>query len=104
MDAQMKKGVLDALVLAVLKEGDSYGYQLSERVSGIMQVSETALYPVLRRLEAQELLATYSEEYQGRLRKYYRLTQRGREKLREYAAALSELGRVIAEIVKGEQL
>ncbi|MBN2352664.1 MAG: helix-turn-helix transcriptional regulator [Spirochaetales bacterium] len=103
MDAQMKKGVLDALVLTVLKEGDSYGYQLSERVAGIMEVSETALYPVLRRLEAQAMLETYSEEYQGRLRKYYRLTKRGREKLHEYAAGLSDLARVIAVIIKGEK-
>jgi len=103
MDAQMKKGVLDALVLAALKTGDSYGYQLSERVAGIIEVSETALYPVLRRLEAQELLETYSEEYQGRLRKYYRLTGRGRDKLRAYAAELEELARVIDVIVKGEK-
>ncbi len=101
MDPQMKKGVLDALVLAILKEGDTYGYQLSERVSGIMKVAETALYPVLRRLEAQELLSTYSEEHNGRLRKYYRITKAGREKLGEYIGELSELERIIRTITKG---
>ncbi len=101
MDAQMKKGVLDALVLAILKDGDTYGYQLSERVSGIMEVAETALYPVLRRLEAQELLLTYSEEHNGRLRKYYRITKAGREKLGEYIGELSELERIIRTITKG---
>ena len=101
MDPQMKKGVLDALVLAILKDGDTYGYQLSERVSGIMVVAETALYPVLRRLEAQEMLSTYSEEHSGRLRKYYRITKKGREKLSEYIGELSELERIIRTIIKG---
>jgi len=97
----MKKGVLDALVLAILKDGDTYGYSLSERVSGIMEVAETALYPVLRRLEAQEMLSTYSEEHNGRLRRYYSITKKGRAKLREYAEELSELERVIRTITKG---
>ncbi len=97
----MKKGVLDPLVLAILKEGDTYGYQLSERVSGILEVAETALYPVLRRLEAQEMLSTYSEEHNGRLRKYYHLTKQGRAKLLEYVAELSELQRIIRTITEG---
>jgi PadR family transcriptional regulator PadR len=101
VDPQMKKGVLDALVLAILKDGDTYGYQLSERVSGIMVVAETALYPVLRRLEAQEMLSTYSEEHNGRLRKYYRIMKKGREKLTEYIEELSELERIIRMITKG---
>ncbi len=103
MDPQMKKGVLDPLVLAILKEGDTYGYQLSERVSGILEVAETALYPVLRRLEAQEMLATYSEEHNGRLRKYYRITKKGREKLHEYVEELSDLERIIRTITKGDE-
>ncbi len=101
LDPQMKKGVLDALVLAILKEGDTYGYRLSERVSGIMKVAETALYPVLRRLEAQEMLSTYSEEHNGRLRKYYHITKEGRKKLPEYVEELCELERVIRTITKG---
>ena len=100
MDPQMKKGVLDPLVLAILKEGDTYGYKLSEQVSGIMHVAETALYPVLRRLEAQEMLSTYSEQHNGRLRKYYRITEMGLAKLREYIDELSELERIIRTITK----
>ena len=99
----MKKGVLDPLVLAILKDGDTYGYQLSERVSRIMEVAETALYPVLRRLESQEMLATYSEEHSGRLRKYYRITKKGRDKLHEYVGELSELERIIRTITKGDE-
>jgi PadR family transcriptional regulator PadR len=99
----MKKGVLDALVLAILKDGDTYGYQLAERVSGIMEVAETALYPVLRRLEAQEMFSTYSEEHNGRLRKYYSITKKGREKLHESIKELSELERIIRTIAKGDE-
>lgn len=101
MDPQLKKGILDALVLSILSQGDTYGYQLSERVAGIVDVAETALYPVLRRLEAQGWLGTYSVEHNGRLRKYYRITEEGRAKLREYVADLAELEWVIGMIVKG---
>ena len=101
MDPQLKKGILDALVLAVLKEGDTYGYQLSERIAGIVDVAETALYPVLRRLEAQGWLGTYTVEHNGRLRKYYHLTGAGREKLRKYVKELAELERIIRIIAKG---
>ena len=101
MDAQLKKGILEPLVLAVIGEGETYGYELSERVGAIVEVSETALYPVLRRLEAQAYLATRTEEHSGRLRRYYALTSEGRERLAVYAKELSELERVIAVVTKG---
>lgn len=101
MDPQMKKGILDALVLTILKDEDTYGYQLSEKVSQIIEVAETALYPVLRRLETQGLLHTYSVEHSGRLRKYYSITTTGLEKLHDYVRELSELERVIGTITKG---
>lgn len=101
MDPQMKKGMLDALVLAILKDGDTYGYELSERVAGIVDVAQTALYPVLRRLEAQGMLETYSVEHNGRLRRYYRITEKGREKWRENVGELSELQKIIDTIMKG---
>jgi len=101
MDPQMKKGVLEALVLAILKEGETYGYELSERVSGIMEVAQTALYPVLRRLEAQGMLETYSIAHNGRLRRYYRITKKGRDRWRENLRQLSELQAMIDTIMKG---
>ena len=97
----MKKGVLEALVLAILKEGDTYGYELSERVAGIVEVAQTALYPVLRRLEAQGMLEMYSVAHNGRLRRYYRITKKGRDKWRENIRELSELQAMIDAIVKG---
>lgn len=101
MHPQMKKGMLDPLVLSILRDGDTYGYELSERVAGIVDVAQTALYPVLRRLEAQGLLETYSVEHNGRLRRYYRITKKGREKWRENVGELSELQRIIDAITKG---
>lgn len=103
MDPQLKKGVLEALVLALLRDGDTYGYRLSEQVAGIVDVAVTALYPVLRRLESQGMLATYTVEHSGRLRKYYRITRKGREKWRENVRELSHLERIIETIVKGDK-
>ncbi len=101
MDPQMKKGVLEPLVLAILKQGDAYGYQLSERVANIVDLAETALYPVLRRLQAQGMLETYAVEHNGRLRKYYRITESGRKRWRGYVEELSALERIIRMVKTG---
>jgi PadR family transcriptional regulator PadR len=101
MDPQIKKGILDTIVLAILKNDDTYGYKLSEQIASVIDVAETALYPVLRRLEAQGFLETYSLEHGGRLRKYYHITKSGLDKLKENARELLELERVIAWIKKG---
>jgi PadR family transcriptional regulator PadR len=103
MDPQLKKGILDALVLSILRSGDTYGYELSENVSRIIDVAETALYPVLRRLESQQLLETYVVEHNGRLRRYYSITKRGKGKWNEYVRELSELRQVIARITEGAE-
>ncbi|MCL2031539.1 MAG: PadR family transcriptional regulator [Oscillospiraceae bacterium] len=81
MDAQIKRGLLDACVLAVLSRGESYGYKITQDTSGVMAISESTLYPILRRLEQQGCLSTRSQEHGGRLRKYYRLTGPGMERL-----------------------
>ncbi|HOV62454.1 MAG TPA: PadR family transcriptional regulator [Spirochaetia bacterium] len=101
MDAQMKKGLLDACVLSILSREDTYGYKLTQEVSKIMDTSESALYPVLRRLESQGLLETYSREYSGRLRKYYRITAAGITRLSEYTPDLKHLKEVIDYIIGG---
>ncbi len=102
MDAQMKKGLLDACVLRILTEGDTYGYKLTQEVTGLMDVSESSLYPVLRRLEAQGLLETYSAEHSGRLRRYYRITEAGVRRLIEYRSELDELKRIIDFVIGGD--
>lgn len=103
MDAQMKKGLLDACVLHILMEGDTYGYKLTQEISGLMDTSESALYPVLRRLEAQGCLETYSAEHSGRLRRYYRITTAGVVRLNEYKEELLEQKKIINFIVGGEE-
>lgn len=77
MDAQMKRGFLEVCVLASLKGQDSYGYQIIKDVPRILQITESTLYPLLKRLEASGFLRVYSVEHNGRLRKYYRITDEG---------------------------
>lgn len=102
MDAQMKKGLLDACVLYILKKEDTYGYKLTQEITGILDTSESALYPVLRRLESQGFLETYSAEYSGRLRKYYRITAKGITRLNEIRNELKELKDLIELIIGGD--
>lgn len=83
MDSQLRRGILEACVLAVLEKGESYGYQLVKDISAFIEITESTLYPILKRLEQTELLVVYSKEYNGRLRKYYSITDKGREKITE---------------------
>jgi len=103
VDAQMKKGLLDVCVLFVLKREDTHGYKLTQEMTELLETSESALYPVLRRLESQGLLETYSKEYSGRLRKYYRITAEGISRLNEYIEELKDLKRVLDLIIGGEK-
>ena len=74
MDMQLKKGLLDVCVLAAIQKEDSYGYQIIKDMKPFIEISESTLYPILRRLEASDLLSVYTREYNGRLRKYYHIT------------------------------
>ena len=74
MDAQLKRGLLDACVLTVLNRGESYGYRLARDVGEIIEASEPTLYPIVRRLESGGLGTVRAAEYNGRLRRYYRIT------------------------------
>lgn len=84
MDSQMKKGLLEYCVLAVLSRGESYGYQIIKDVSACVQISESTLYPILRRLEKEAYLETHSVAHNGRLRKYYRITAAGKQAIRDF--------------------
>ena len=93
MDMQLKRGLLDVCVLAAIKNEESYGYRIIKDVAPFNEISESTLYPILRRLEAGELLTVRSAEHNGRLRKYYRITDAGRARLAEFA---SEWGEIMA--------
>jgi PadR family transcriptional regulator, regulatory protein PadR len=81
MDSQQKKGLLELMVLASLKYDDSYGYAIMQDIAEIMDISESTLYPILRRLEKQDLLETYQTTYNSRIRKYYKITREGLDRL-----------------------
>lgn len=81
MTFQLGSSLLDACVLAVLSREDTYGYILTQNVRQIMSISESTLYPVLRRLQKEEYLTTYDKPYQGRNRRYYKITEKGRNQL-----------------------
>ena len=102
MDIQMKKGLLDVCVLALLKKGDSYGYELISALSKVVEVSESTLYPILKRLEGAGQLVTYSREHGGRLRRYYSITNFGRTRLSEFEQDWKEMKKISDFILGGE--
>ena len=84
MDAQLKRGFLDVCVLASINRQDSYGYQIVKDVPSSLHLTESTLYPLLKRLESAGLLTVYAIEHNGRLRKYYRITPVGVTYLYEF--------------------
>lgn len=103
MDIQMKKGLLEICVLASLKRGDSYGYQIVKDVSMHTIISESTLYPILKRLENGGYLTTYTQEYNGRLRKYYKITQNGCQKISDFVREWDEIQRAYNYILEADQ-
>jgi len=91
MDIQIKRGLLDVCVLAAIKNEDSYGYQIIKDMSPYVEISESTLYPILRRLEASQQLTVYSVEHNGRLRKYYSITDLGRKRIADFAEEWKEI-------------
>lgn len=100
MDIQLKRGLTDIAVLAMLTRGDSYGYQLARDASALMPMSESTLYPVLKRLTDSGKAETYTSEFNGRLRHYYRITDKGREQLSDFIKEWEELGKIYDLVVK----
>ena len=101
MDAQMKRGMVEVCILSLLTRGDSYGYQLIKDVGPILTLSESTLYPVLRRLEGAGCLRVYSVEHNSRLRKYYAITDEGRKRIADFMEEWADVKRVydfIAEV------
>jgi len=94
MDTQLKKGFLELLVLASLKVTASYGYRIIQDVSKVMEISESTLYPILKRLELQNYVVTYTEEYNSRLRRYYQITTLGLQRLKDTRQEFDELIKV----------
>lgn len=102
MDIQLKRGLLDVCVLAAIKDGESYGYKIIKDISSYVEISESTLYPILRRLEGAELLTVYSAEHNGRLRKYYRITPAGRKRLEDFREEWREIMSIYEFIMREE--
>lgn len=103
MDVQLKKGLLEVCVLAVLEREDSYGYKLIKDISPHIAISESTLYPILKRLDSNAYLTTYSIEHNGRLRKYYRITDLGRRRIDEFIDEWKDIMEVYHFIIGGRR-
>lgn len=103
MDTQMKRGFLDACVLASLAQGESYGYQMIKDMPASIGISESTLYPLLKRLETKKLIQVRKAEYNGRLRKYYSLTEAGRAVLEEFVDDKKEIDEIFNYVGKAVQ-
>ena len=101
MDVQMKRGLLDVCVLRALRDNESYGYQIIKDVSPYVSISESTLYPILRRLEAASLVNVRSAEHNGRLRKYYRITSLGENKLSAFISEWKEINLIYNFVTGG---
>ena len=91
MDAQLKRGLLDVCVLAAIKNEDSYGYKIIKDVKPYIELSESTLYTILKRLETANMLTVYTTQHSGRLRKYYRITPLGRKRIADFKADWKEI-------------
>ncbi len=103
MDIQLKRGLLDVCVLAAIKNEDSYGYQIIKDIKPYVPVSESTLYPILRRLETAECLTVYSVEHNGRLRKYYHITEKGRGRIEAFSQEWKEIMSIYKFVTREEQ-
>lgn len=84
MDIQLKRGLLDVCVLAAIKDGESYGYKIIKDMKPYLEMSESTLYTILKRLELANMLTVRSAEHNGRLRKYYKITKAGLGRIEDF--------------------
>ncbi|MDD3243461.1 MAG: PadR family transcriptional regulator [Eubacteriales bacterium] len=103
MRIQTGAALLEGCVLAVLEKGDAYGYVLTQQLRGGLDLSESTLYPVLRRLQGDGLLEVYDQSYQGRNRRYYRITAAGKAFLDELRQEWRLYCRAVDDILAGER-
>lgn len=100
MDIQLKRGLLDVCVLAAIKNEDSYGYRIIKDLKPCIELSESTLYTILKRLEAADMLTVRTAEHCGRLRKYYRITDAGRKRIEEFKNEWKEIMLIYSFVTK----
>ena len=100
MDAQLRRGLLDVCVLAAMKQKDSYGYQIIKDLKPYLALSESTLYTILKRLENAAMLTVRTAEHDGRLRKYYHITELGRRRIEDFKTEWNEVAAIYQFVIK----
>ena len=100
MDIQLKRGLLDVCVLAAIKNEDSYGYKIIKDMKPYIELSESTLYTILRRLETSDMLTVRTAEHGGRLRKYYHITENGIKRIEEFKKEWNEILSIYKFVIK----
>ena len=104
MDIQLKRGLLDVCVLAAMKNEESYGYKIIKDMKPYLEMSESTLYTVLKRLESAEMLTVRTAEYNGRLRKYYRITSAGLQRIEDFKLEWREVMSIYQFVTKENRM
>ena len=102
MDIQLKRGLLEVCVLAAIKSQDSYGYQIIKDMKPFIEMSESTLYTILKRLETANMLTVRTAEHGGRLRKYYRITDAGLSRIEAFKEEWREIMSIYRFVTKGD--
>ena len=103
MDIQLKRGLLDVCVLAAIKSEDSYGYKIIKDLKPYIDLSESTLYTILKRLETSNMLTVYSAEHGGRLRKYYHITDIGLKRIEDFKDEWEEIVSIYEFVTKEDE-
>ena len=103
MDIQLKRGLLDVCVLAAIKDEDSYGYKIIKGLKPYIELSESTLYTILKRLEGAEMLTVRTAEHDGRLRKYYHITAAGIRRIEEFKEEWKEVDSIYQFVIKEDR-
>ncbi len=102
MDIQLKRGLLDVCVLAAIKNEDSYGYKIIKDMKPYIELSESTLYTILKRLETAKMLTVRTVEHEGRLRKYYHITKAGLGRIEDFKLEWREIILIYQFVTKGD--
>ena len=103
MDVQLKRGLLDVCVLAAIKNEDSYGYKIIKDMKPFIELSESTLYTILKRLESTNMLTVHSAEHGGRLRKYYHITNEGVRRIEDFKDEWKEIMSIYRFVVREDK-
>ncbi|MBO7519194.1 MAG: PadR family transcriptional regulator [Clostridia bacterium] len=103
MDIQLKRGLLDVCVLAAIQKDESYGYKIIKDVKPYVELSESTLYTILKRLQATKMLSVRTAEHEGRLRKYYRITTAGIKRLDDFKSDWREILSIYSFVTRKDE-